>query len=146
MGKCSCVKWCWEKWVCAAGLCRGPCSQKAWADIKQTARNLVLVGKHPWSILVINLLLEWTEDRDPTWFNLLFQLGYYSKYPLASYSNRKEMLLPLACWRKYHSQIVFMGVLWCGLMPCSMASCSSASAIIILKEALNKKHHLKPLH
>lgn len=27
------------------------------ADIKQTARNLVLVGMHPWSVLVIILLL-----------------------------------------------------------------------------------------
>lgn len=46
-----------------------------------SARNLVLTGKHPWSILVIILLLEWTKDGDPTWFNSLFQWGYYSKYP-----------------------------------------------------------------
>lgn len=75
MSKCSCVKWCWEKWIEAGSLCRDPsliC--KGLSRLKaDSARNLVLAGKHPWSILEIILLPEWTWYRVPTWFNLLFQ-------------------------------------------------------------------------
>lgn len=96
MGKCSCVKWGWEKWAWAGGLSRAlPLFAERLCRLKaDSARNLVLTGKHPWSILVIILLLEWTKDGDPMWFNSLFQWGYYSKYPLASYSKRKKILLP----------------------------------------------------
>lgn len=135
MGRCSCVKCCcrknWSELEVSAevfplfteGLIRFQ------AD---SAKNLVLAGKHPWSVLVIILQLEWTkDDGDSTWFNLLFQWGSWNNSQLLK---QKENIVTFSMLKK----IPFSNcVPCCSLTPCTMASYSLASAII------RKKHWIR---